>query len=314
MTGTTLGVVCRLSLAIVALGSTAAIPPVTEQTRAALDRALGTKGVYVVEESAYEFAFPRNDVSVQVGRQRLSPTQAPRSWATFAPSIHHDAMVSGELVLLEDEVNPVMSVALDGGLEVNGLGATLLFEQPRLLTLNVTGEGTFQNLAAVLKKVLDQIRRVRAGPAASSNGEPVPPLANNIDPAPLNDVLSMRGMAVDGIYRAAIGRVALVNGTPIGREMGMSTSIVMFGSNDRAFVDADMIVSPDQLQRVLKALRSRDFTITSIRNHTTAEHPSVLFVRTGKQGAALDLAKGLRFALDVEVGAAKIAAMQGSGK
>lgn len=313
MTGTTLGVVCRLSVAMVALGSTAAIPPVSEQTRAALDRVLGTKGVYVAEESAYKFAFPRNDVSVQVGRQRLSPAQAPRSWATFAPSMHQEAMVSGELILLEDEVNPVMSAALDGGLEVHGLGATLLFEQPRLLTLNVSGEATFQSLAVAFKKVLDQIRRVRAGPAASS-GEAVPLLANSIDPAPLNEVLSMRGVAMDGIYRAAIGRVALVNGTPIGREMGMSTSIVMFGSNDRAFVDVDMIVSPDQLQRALKALRSRDFTITSIRNHTTAEHPSVLFVRIWKQGPALELAKGLRFALDVEVGAAKIPSSQGSGK
>jgi hypothetical protein len=72
-----------------------------------------------------------------------------------------------------------------------------------------------------------------------------------------------------------------------------------------------MIVSPDQLQRVLKALRARDFTVTSIRKHTVAEHPESLFIRVWKQGTALDLARGLRFALDVEVGAGKVASNSG---
>ena len=197
------------------------------------------------------------------------------------------------------------------GGEVTGLGATLLFEQPRLLTMNVWGEGTFQNLAAALRKTLDEVGRTRAGSASPSQGPVLSPVANNIDPAPLNGVLSMRGVVTDGIYRAAIGRIALVNGTPIGREMGMSTSIVMFGANDRAFVQAEMIVSPDELQRVLKALRARDFTITSIRKHTVAEHPESIFIRVWKQGTALELARGLRFALDVEVGTSKVASNSG---
>ena len=94
--------------------------------------------------------------------------------------------------------------------------------------------------------------------------------------------------------------------------MGMRTSLVMFGTNDRAFVQAEMILNPDELRRVLKALRARDFTVTSIRNHTVAEHPEMLFIRVWKQGTALELARGLRFALDVEVGAGKIASNSGS--
>jgi len=74
----------RFGVVLAALCSTAAMPPISQQARAALDRTLGTKGVYVDEESAYKFAFPRTDISVQVGRQRLSPAQAPRSWATFS--------------------------------------------------------------------------------------------------------------------------------------------------------------------------------------------------------------------------------------
>jgi hypothetical protein len=132
-------------------------------------------------------------------------------------------------------------------------------------------------------------------------------MANNIDPAPLSSTLSMRGVVSGGIFRAAIGNIVVVDGRPVGREMGMSTSIVIFGTNERAFVQAEMIVGPDGLQRVLKALRLRDFTITSIRKHTVAEHPESIFVRVWKQGTATELARGLRFALDVVVGAVKVA-------
>jgi Domain of Unknown Function (DUF1259) len=250
----------------------------------------------------YKFAFPRTDLSVHVGRQRLSPAQAPQSWATFSPSMHQEGIVNGEIILLEAEVNRAMSAALGAGLEVTGLGTTLLFEQPRLLTMNIWGEGTFQSLATALRKTLDEIGRNRSGRLSSPAAAVLPPLGNSIDPAPLNTALSMHGLLTDGIYRAAIGRVAVVNGTPIGREMGMSTSIVVFGTNDRAIVQAEMIVGPDELQRVLKALRARDFTVTSIRKRTVAEHPEVMFVGVWKQGTAIDLARGLRFALDVEVG------------
>src|SRR6266446_6421145 len=159
----------RLGVIVAALCSTAGMSPISQQARAALDHSLGTKGVYVDEESAYKFAFPRSDISVQVGRQRLSPAQAPRSWATFSPSMHQEGMVNGEVIVLEDEVNRVMSTALSAGLDVTGLGATLLFETPRLLAMNVWGEGTFQNLAGALRKTLDEVGRTAAGRLGSSS-------------------------------------------------------------------------------------------------------------------------------------------------
>jgi uncharacterized protein DUF1259 len=301
------------ALIVIAFASIAAMPSLSEQTRATLDRTLRARGVYIAEESAYKFVFPRTDVMVQVGRQQLSPARSPASWVTFSPSVHNEAMMNGELVLLEHEVNPVMTAALNAGLEVTGLGAALLFERPRLLTMNVSGEGTFQSLATALSKTFDEAGRVgSSNRGASNDGGPLRPVANNIDGTAMNSVLSMRGTVTDGIFRAAIGRIALANGTPVGREMGRSTSIVIFGTNDHAFAEADLIVSPDQLQRLLKALRAKEFTVTAIRNHTVAEHPESLFVRVWKEGAALELAKGLRFALDVEVGAVKLGSDPGS--
>ena len=291
-----------------AVYSIAAMPQISEQARALLDRAIGTKGTYVSEESAYKFTFPRVDISLRVGQQRLSPAQAPHSWVTFQPSIHHGAMMNGELILLDDEVNPVLSVALKSGLSVTGLGPTLLLEVPRLLALNVMAEGTFQTLGGAWRQTLDEIRRIggqrRSPPGVS--GPLSAPVNNAIDPAPLNAILSMRGVALNGIYRAAIGRVALINDTPIGREMGMSLKVSIFGTNERAFVDADMIANRDELQGVLKALRAKSLNITAIRNHIVGEHPQAIFIRMWGQGPASELAKGLRYVLDVEVGAAPV--------
>jgi hypothetical protein len=162
---------------VAAVFSTAAMPPISEQARVGLDRVIGTKGVYVSEESAYKFVFPRTDISVRVGRQRLSPVQAP-----------------------------------------------------------VVGYGKFQTLATALRTTLDEVRRIRGQVGDTlATSAPSAPLNNTSDPTPLNGILSMRGAASDGIYRAAIGRIVLVNGTPIGREMGMSLKLSVFGTNARAF-------------------------------------------------------------------------------
>src|SRR6266849_2588815 len=115
MTNNNVTALWRLAVIVAALCSTAAMPPISPQARAALDRSLRTAGVYVDEESAYKFAFPRTDISVQVGRQRLSPAQAPRSWATFSPSLHQEGLVIGEIIVLEDELDRVLSAALGAG-------------------------------------------------------------------------------------------------------------------------------------------------------------------------------------------------------
>src|SRR5262245_39170023 len=299
------------AVVVAAVCSTAEMPPISERARAGLDRALGVKGTYVSEESAHTFTFPRSDIALRIDGHRLTPGQSPKSWATFSPSMHREAMVNGELVLLGDEVNPVVTVALKSGLQVTGLGGTLLDEQPRLFVLNVTAEGTYQTLGDAFRKSLDEVRRIRSEQREGSRGAAATaPMTNAIDANPLNAILSMRGMAADGIYRAAIGRVALVNGTPIGRQMGMNTKVSMFGTNDRSVLDADMIVTAGELQRVLLALRTRNLNIASIRNHLVGEPPPAVFIRVWGQGAAADLARALRYALDVQVGAAHPASSQ----
>jgi len=112
----------------------------------------------------------------------------------------------------------------------------------------------------------------------------------------------MRGVVTGGVYRAAIGTKGLLHGEPVGREMGMSTWVSFAGTNDHALAHGEIVTTVDELQRVLKALRVRGLNVMSIRNHTFGEHPQVVFVRFWGQGTALDLAKALRYVLEVQVG------------
>src|SRR5215468_3857402 len=300
---------CSLPLMLGAVMSAKAVAPsISDQTRALLDRTLGIKGVYVSDESAYRFTIPRTDVSVRIGNQRLSPSQALGSWVTFSPSLRAESMMNGEFILLEDEVNPVISVALKHGLHVTGLGSSFLFEEPRLLTLSLHADGSYASIGSSVRELLDEVRRIRTSKPVPDAGNTAvaAPVRNAIDAAPLNAILSMKGAATDGVYRAAIGRVAILNNTPMGREMGMRTSISIFGTNEHAFADAEFAVTGDELQTVLTALRTKLLDILSIRNRLVAEHPQIVFVRASGQGKAADLARSLRYALEAQVGTSSV--------
>jgi len=202
-------------------------------------------------------------------------------------------------------VNPVITVALDAGLDVTGLAASSLFEGPRLQTLDVTGTGTFEGLASAFRKSLDEIRRVRrtATLRLTKFAVPAVPLESAIDGGPLDTILSMRGVVIGGVYRAAIGSRAVLHGELIGREMGMSTWVSFAGTNDHALAHGEFAETPDGLKTLLKALRSKGLNIISIRNHTLGEHPQFVFVRFWGQDSALELAKKIRYVLDTQVGA-----------
>jgi len=288
---------------IAASSSLAQIP---EQARAAIDRVIGgRKGTYIADEGVYKFVLPREAAMTVQDYQALSPNIGLNSWVAFMPAIHHEALLTGQLLLLEDEVDSVLTTVLNAGLEVTSLAdSSLSFNGPRLKALDVMGVGTYQSLASAFRKTLDETRRIRAGLNGKVTKLALPELQldSSVDPDPLNDILSMRGQVSQGVYRAAIGRHALLRGETIEREMGISTWISFTGTNDHAVALGDFAVTVDELQNLLKALRSRGFKITSIRNHTAGEHPQFLFVHFWQQGNSVELARGLRYALDVQVG------------
>lgn len=294
------------------LFSVTGMAAVSEQTRASIDRVMGHKGTYIPEEGVYKIQLPREEATIVQDYQRLSPNLGLTSWAAFASGVHHEAVLTGQFLLLEDEVNPVLDVVLDAGLDVTGLAASCSFEGPHLQTIDVTGVGSFPTLASAFRKGLDAMQRVRKTVATSRSRPAIPkiPTGSAINPRPLDAVLSMKGTMNAGVYKAAIGSHTLLNGELVGREMGMSTWISVAGMNDHALAQGEFIDNPNGLRKLLMALRAKGMNIASVRNHTVGEHPQSIFVRFWGEGTAIQLAKAVRYVLDVQVGAISPAAGQ----
>jgi hypothetical protein len=288
-----------LVLLAVALPVIGAIP---EAQRGKIDQVTGAKGAYVADEDVYRVSFPRTDVQVAVEGRAMHPFLGLTSWAAFTPGAHGGLMVMGDLVLFEDEVNPVMSVALDNGLEVTALHNHFFFETPRVMFMHIGGSGTGEKLATAVHMAMDRVKEIRsanAQPASKFSG-PTVPENNSITAATIDGILGVKGQVNSGMYKAVIGRTATMHGKSIGNQMGVNTWAAFAGTDDAAFVDGDFAMLESEVQPVLKALRKADINIVAIHNHMTHEEPQYVFLHYWGKGRAPDLAKGLKSALDTQ--------------
>jgi hypothetical protein len=239
-------------LAVVGVAS--AMAEVPERARADIDRIIGDKGTYAADEKAYKVVIPREAATLVLDSQTLSPNVGLNSWADFMSAVHHEAVFTGQFLLLEDEVDSALSASLHAGLQVTSLADSSLFAGPRLKVLDVAGVGTYQGLASSFREVLDAIRHRRALAPRPTEKLPELSLDSSINPAPLDAILSMRGSVSQGVYRAAIGQRALLFGELLGRELGISTWIVFTGTDNNALAHGEFVTRPDELQKLLNAL------------------------------------------------------------
>src|SRR6266404_8805694 len=225
---------------------------------AKIDNLTGLKGKLNEKEGVYKVTFPRDDVKIVVDRWTMPPFMGLGTWAAFTGE-NERAMVMGDTVLFEDEVNSAMSAALDNGLSVTALHNHFFFDQPKVYFMHIEGEGSVEKLASAVKKVYDTTKAIRgqdAKPAESfaTVGQASLPEKNSISAAPLNEIFRMQGEAKDGMVNFTIGRPAQMHGVKIDKEMGVNTWAAFAGSDDSAVVDGDFAVTEDELQPVLKAL------------------------------------------------------------
>jgi len=272
----------------------------TEAQRAAIDRATGTKGTYTEAEDTHKVTFPRTDIKVTVEGRAMPPFLGFSSWAAFTPGNHGELIVMGDVVLLEDEVNPAISAALGAGLEVTALHNHFFYESPRVMYMHIGGKGTAEQLAPAVKKALDAVKSVRTAATVPPNrfaGDPVAE-ASVISAAALDSILGVKGESNNGMYKATIGRAASMHGAKVGKQMGVSTWAAFAGTDSNALVDGDFAMTTEELQPVLKALRKAGINIVAIHNHMTLEEPQYVFLHYWGKGPAAELARGLRAALD----------------
>ena len=209
-------------------------------------------------------------------------------------------MVMGDLTLFEDEVNPVMSVALDHGLEVTALHNHFFYDRPKVMFMHIGGRGSAEALATAVARALAEvaaIRRSLARPAVGFLGMAIPE-EGSITPESIDNVLGLKGAMKGGMYKAVIGRRATMHGREVGKQMGVNTWAAFAGSDESAFVDGDFAVLESELQGVLKELRRADINIVAIHNHMVYDQPRYIFLHYWGRGSTVELARGIRAALD----------------
>ena len=275
---------------------------------AALDSAqieslTGLKGTMNEAEAVFKITSPRTDVKIAVDGWTMPPFMGLTTWAAFTPGVKAEAMVAGDFVLFEDEVNAAMSAALDGGLSVTALHNHFFADDPKVYFMHIGGEGGTVKLATAVRAALDAVKSVRAGQPQPQRvfGKAFAPTGNAITAAPLDLTLGAKGQVKDGMYKAVFGRTAKMPcGCDMAKEMGVNTWAAFAGTDDNAVVCGDFCVLEDELQPVLKTLRKEGIHIVAIHHHMTHEQPRYLFLHYWGKGPASQLAASLKTTLETQ--------------
>lgn len=263
----------------------------------AIEKITGVKGAANETEHVYKISVPRKDVPVTIDGWKMPPFMGLTSWAAFTAGQKAPGMVMGDLVLFEDEVNVVMSAALDHGLEVTALHNHFFYDQPRVYFMHIGGEGKIEDLAAGVKAAFDAVAKVRASHPEPGRGFGLTalPTESSISAGPLEAILVGKAQQNAGMAKFVFGReVTMECGCTVGKEMGVNTWAAFAGTDENALVDGDFATAAGELQAVLKSLRKSGINIVAIHSHMTEETPRIIFLHYWGRGRAADLANALK--------------------
>lgn len=264
-----------------------------------IEQILDTKGTWFKEEGVFKVTFPRTDVKVVVDSWALPTFMGLSTWVSFI-SIDDSFMCMGDLVLFEDEVNPIMKSALASGLSVTALHNHFFFDHPKVYFMHINGKGSLEELSGALKKSFDQIKSIRTknpSPVQGFKGSTISS-KNSINKEVIQNILNVDCQEQDGMVKAVIGRTIRMS-MKIGKNMGVNSWAGFGGSETHAVVDGDIAVLEDELQDVLKAMHKAQINVVSIHNHMTHEEPRLLFVHYWGKGNVKDLSKGVKSVLSI---------------
>jgi len=264
---------------------------------AQIEQLTGAKGKLDDKEGVFKVSVPRSDLDVHAAGVHLSPAMGLTTWAAFTRAGAH-TMVMGDLCLTEDQVNPVMSAALDNGLEVTALHNHFFWDDPKVMFMHIGGMGDEARLAAAVGKVFAKIKETSGGKGEVPRAD-IDPAKSTLDPKTIEAILGA-GELKDGVYKVTLGRETRMHGEAMGKTMGVNTWAAFAGSDDKAVVDGDFAMLESELQGVLKGLRGAGIDIVAIHQHMSGEEPRVLFLHFWGIGRTEELARGIKTAMDAQ--------------
>ncbi len=277
---------------------------------AATQQVLGGKGA-MQPGDVLKFSFPRTDLHVTADGVAIKPGFALGSWIAFKRmGAGTSAMAMGDLVLTEDEVEPVMLALQRGGVEQTALHNHVLHESPRIMYMHIAGHGDPAKIAQTVRTALGASKTPLAAASATPGdagdaggaGPPAPQTAAlELDTAGIARTLGVAGKVNGGIYQVSAPRAERVTegGMEIPASMGVATAINFEPTGGgKAAITGDFVMTAAEVNPVIRALREHGIQVTALHNHMLTESPRLFFMHFWANDDAVTLARGLRAALD----------------
>ena len=264
-----------------------------------VEQAIGKAG-NVQPDGVYKIGLPRTDLHVKVGDVEIKPALALGSWVAFR-KLAVEAMVMGDLVLTEDEVDPVMGKLQEGHISITALHNHLLNEAPRVMYLHISGHGDAVTLAQAIRDALALSKTPLSPPPSGQQPDQI-----DLDTAQLDQIIGRGGKLNGGVYQFAIARTEKItegeikNGAePIPTTMGLATTINFQPTGSgRAAIAGDFVLHASEVNRVIAALRANGIAVTALHSHMLNDSPRLFFLHFWANDDASKLARGLSAALD----------------
>ncbi len=272
---------------------------------------LGRPGDY--KSDVLKVNIPRNDLHVTVDGVATPTPFGFGGWLAMAKGDGGEDVMMGDLVLLEDEVSPVMSALLENGIEVTALHNHFFFEEPRLFYMHVMAHGKPADLARMAKPALDLIGHVPPRHLSSASSSKATLQPGKIDTAKIAQIVGHQGEQTGAVYKVTIGRDDLKlreRGATINARMGLNTWAAFVGTDEEAAVAGDVAMLEEEVTPVLKALRNHGLEVVAIHHHMIEARPMIIFLHYWGRGPADRLATGFKAALD-QLGKRRSAASRG---
>jgi hypothetical protein len=257
---------------------------------------LGKQGDF--KDNVLKVNIPRSDLKVSVSGVATPTPFGFGGWVAFTRGEREMDVVMGDLVLTENEVNPVMAALLDNDIDVTALHNHFFWDSPRIFYMHVHAHGKSQEIATRLKPALGLIGKANSTTASGPAGAPI---EGKVDGAALAKIVGHPGEQNGAVYKITIGRPDMAlreMGATINARMGLNTWAAFYGTDVDAVVAGDFAMLESEVQPVLKALRSNGIDVVAIHHHMTGTKPVVIFLHYWGRGPAAKLAAGVRAALD----------------
>jgi hypothetical protein len=261
-------------------------------------KTLGKQGDY--KSNVLKINIPRNDVNVAIDGIATPTAFGFGGWLAMTKGTGRNDVMMGDLVLLEDEVNPVMSALLENGFDVTALHNHFFFESPRMFYMHVHGHGNAAELAAKVKPAIDLIGKNSPRHQTTVTGKAAVVTEGPMTTARIAQIVGHEGEQNGKVYKITIGRDDLAlkeMGASINARMGLNTWAAFYGDDENAEIAGDVAMLANEVTPVLKALRSNGLDVVAIHNHMTGQ-PTIYFLHYWGTGPVDKLAAGFKAALD----------------